>query len=154
MIYLSIYFLGASAYGVCNNNILAIVSNNIGKLCTIVLKSANKRLTTKEKELQEDKKMKKKQKSDLQRAKKNRKNGKFDDEEDEDEGGSDSDSEAENPDDKETYSQFTQLSQSSQPFDEEEEIEVNPFLNEHHMLYINLFPFNYLFLMRNLTSIC
>ena len=98
--------------------------------------------------------MKKKQKSDLQRAKKNRKNGKFDDEEDEDEGGSDSDSEAENPDDKETYSQFTQLSQSSQPFDEEEEIEVNPFLNEHHMLYINLFPFNYLFLTRNLTSIC
>ena len=70
MIYLSIYFLGASAYGVCNNNILAILSNNIGKLCTIALKSVNKRLTTKEKELQEDKKMKKKQKSDLQRAKK------------------------------------------------------------------------------------
>ena len=110
----------------------------MGKLCTIGLKAANKRLTLKEKELQEDKKMKKKQKSDLQKAKKNRKNGKFDDEQEDNDGCSDSDSETENSDDKETYSQFTQPSQSSQPFDDEEEIEVNPFLYGHYPHYINL----------------
>ena len=109
----------------------------MGKLCTIGLKAANKRLTSKEKDLQEDKKMKKKQKSDLQKAKKNRKN----DDQEENEGYSDSESETENSEDKETYSQFTQASQSSQPLDEGEEIEVNPFLFRHYPHYINRFHY-------------
>lgn len=120
--------LGASAYGVCNNNILAVISNYMGKLGVIALKSATKRLTAKEKEILEDKKMNKKQKDETKKLKKMKKNGKFDHEDEVDEEDGDSESDTDQSNEKESFSQFTQLSQLSQPFDEEEEIEVSSYL--------------------------
>jgi hypothetical protein len=90
------------------------VTNYITKLSTVVLKMPVKRLTQKEKESQEEKKANKRDKKN-----KKGKNSTFDEEQNSaDVSG---ESEEEEVDGRETYSQ---LSQSSQLFDEEELAEV------------------------------
>ena len=86
-----------------------------------MLKAPTKRLTLKEKEAEEDRKTKKKEKAAARKNKKSKKGGKYDDDEEEED---DSESEDEMPPTATGFSQFTQLSQSTQPFDDEEEVEV------------------------------
>ena len=86
-----------------------------------MLKAPTKRLTLKEKEAEEDRKIKKKEKAAARKNKKSKKGGKYDDDEEEED---DSESEDEMPPTATGFSQFTQLSQSTQPFDDEEEVEV------------------------------
>lgn len=97
-----------------------MISTTISKICTIVLKAPTKRLTLKEKEAEEDRKIKKKEKAAARKNKKSKKGGKYDDDEEEED---DSESEDEMSPTATGFSQFTQ-SQSTQPFDDEEEVEV------------------------------
>ena len=99
-----------------------MISTTVSKICTIVLKAPTKRLTLKEKEAEEDRKIKKKEKAAARKNKKSKKGGKYDDDEEEED---DSESEDEMPPTATGFSQFTQLSQSTQPFDDEEEVEVS-----------------------------
>jgi hypothetical protein len=91
------------------------VTNYITKLSTVVLKMPVKRLTQKEKEFQEEKKANKRDKKN----KRGKKNSQFDD--DQNSADVSGESEEEEVDGRESYSQ---LSQSSQLFDEEELAEV------------------------------